>query len=75
MLERLCDRSNLRGVERVVDCGECDFWFIEWVLDRLDRDWGDNYISDCYRDRLIEIFGRERFLDRNLDRVIDCVFE
>lgn len=63
-LERPRDRVTVRGAERAADRVERDSRPNERVLERLDRDRGDEYPSERHRDRSIENFGRERSSDR-----------
>lgn len=74
-LDRPRDRTGTRGGERALDRVERDYRPVERVLDRTDRDRGEDYSSERFRDRSLENFARERSLDRGSDRGPDRVFE
>ena len=74
-LDRPRDRMGIRVGERQPDRVERDSRPVDRIQDRLDRDRGEDYPNDRFRDRSIDNFGRERSMDRVSDRATERGFE
>ncbi|BBM99302.1 THO complex subunit 2 [Marchantia polymorpha subsp. ruderalis] len=65
------DRGKERGGERV----DREYRVAERMMERSERERGEEHTGDRFRDRSIEKFTRERSVDRGSDRVMDRNFD